>query len=348
MKATSQQFTDLITQIFKKAGMTENDASSVASLLVDAEQRGLQSHGVLRVGQYLNNCAKGGAKIHPEMKILKETETTAVIDADYALGAVSSEYATDIAREKAKKYGIGYVVVKNCNHFGMGAHWTLKMAQDDMIGITGSTVFPGMPAPGGVSAVVGNNPFGIAVNSGKYKAIAIDQATSVSAMGKALALTKQGKPIPAGWFYDENGEYTSDMSKVRTLVPMAGHKGYGIAFGIEILAGMLAGGVLPQDMHSQGEPEKSECANQFFMAIDIAHFRDVAQFHASLDSYIDFVKQSKLKPGVEKVMYPGEIECDVTARSERDGLQVADPICMDLVKTAQRLGVEEAHYSFLQ
>ena len=347
MKVTPKQLHSLVTNIFTTMGMEQKDAASVASLLVDAEQRGMQSHGVQRVGQYLNNCAKGGAKLHPKMKILKETETTAVVDADYALGAVSSEYATDIAREKAKKYGIGYVVVKNCSHFGMGAHWTLKMAQDDMIGITGSTVSPSMAAPGGITPVVGNNPFGIAVNAGKYKAIAIDQATSVSAMGKAVALMKQGKPIPMGWFRDGNGEFTNDLTKVASMEPMAAHKGYGIAFGIEILSGMLAGGVLPQNMGSQIDPASSERANQFFIAIDIAHFHDVAGFKAAIDEYIDWIKQSKRRDGIEKVMYPGEIEHDITVCSERDGIELPTQFAEELIRISKDIGLNESIYAFL-
>lgn len=345
---TSRQLLDLCSKIFEKAGLEPEDALSVASLLVDAERRGMQSHGVNRVTQYVNNLSAGGAKPHPDIRILSETETTAVIDADCSLGAVSSELAVRIAREKARAHGIGYVTVKNCSHFGMGAHWTLKLAGDDMIGFTGSTTNPSMAAPGGINAVVGNNPFGIGLNGEKYKEIAIDQACSISAKGRAVMMAKQGMEIPMGWFLDENGEPTNDLSKVSTMVPMAAHKGYGIAFGIEVLSGFLSGGALPQNMNSQADPQSCELANQFFAAVNISFFRDPADFKKSLDEYIDWIKLSKLKAGVDSVKYPGEIEHDASVRAEKEGIRLPDPVARDLIGHAVKFGLEPSDYAFLQ
>ncbi len=200
----------------------------------------------------------------------------------------------------------------------------------------------------GINAVVGNNPFGVGLNGEKNKETAIDQACSISAKGRAVMMAKQGMEIPMGWFLDENGEPTNDLSKFSAMVPMAAHKGYGIAFGIEVLSGFLSGGALPQNMNSQADPKSCELANQFFAAVNISFFRDPADFKKSLDEYIDRIKLSKLKAGVDSVKYPGEIEHDASVRAEKEGIRIPDPVARDRIGHAVKFGLEPTDYAFLQ
>lgn len=333
--------------VMSRAGLSETAAKDVADLLISADLRGVRSHGVLRVKQYIGNCEAGGANKTPNIQVLSETETTAVMDADYALGGVSSGAAVRLAREKAAKHGIGMVSVKNCNHFGMAGHWSLKLAGDDMIGISASTVSPNMPAPGGILPVVGNNPFSIAVSGNKYKELCVDMASSVCAAGKAMDLMNQGKEIPMGWFFDEKGEPTNDMKNARMMAPFAGHKGYGIAIAVELFSGMLSGGALPQNMNGQGDRSKPELANQVFIAVNISAFRRPDEFRAALDSYIDFIKTSPLRQGVDGVKYPGEIEYNTKLNTQKTYITLNPKVAGELAEIADGFNIPKEEYAFL-
>ena len=337
----------LVASIFKHAGLFEQGAEDVAEMLIMAEKRGVRSHGILRVPQYLVKITEGGANRNPSFKVETETDTIAVLDADNTLGGAACGQAVRIAREKARNHGIGFVTVKHSNHFGMAGHWSLKLAGDDMVGFTGSTVMRMMPAPGGKVPVIGNNPFSIAASGDKYKEICIDMASCVSAIGKVFDLINQGKPVPMDWMLDENGEYTNDINKFKMAAPLGGHKGYGLAFAVELFACMLSGGALPQEMNNQMDPKTSEMANQFFMAIDISKFRDVAEFKAGLDSYIDFVKASPVKEGVGQAKYPGEIEYGVKQKVLKEGIEVPENVIGDILKACAEAGVPAEEYAFL-
>ena len=182
------------TAIFEAAGLKNNEAASIAELLVHADLRNVHSHGVLRTIPYLEKIQGGGASKTSTYPVIKETTNTAVIDAQGGLGALVGEKAVALCREKAQKNLISMVVVKNSNHFGMGAHWALKLAGDDMIGVACSTTDLTMGPPGAKEPFMGNNPFAFAFKAGeKYPEFCVDMATSLVAMGKCKDMEKRGK-----------------------------------------------------------------------------------------------------------------------------------------------------------
>ena len=288
----SGKLKEYTTKLFLAAGLAQTDAQAVSELLVHADLRNVRSHGVLRTVPYLEKIQKGGASKTSAYPVVKETTNSAVIDAQGGLGALAGEKAVAIAREKAKTALMSMVVVRNSNHFGMGAHWALKLAGNDMIGFACSTTDLTMGPPGCKEPFMGNNPFAVAFKAGeKYPEFCVDMATSGVALGKCKDLAKRGKPIPSGWMLDKNGNDTTKVEDCYMMTPMAGHKGFGIALIVELFATLLSGGVLSPDINNQDLPDVPELSSQCFGCINNSEFRDLAEFQETAGTYIDRLRQ---------------------------------------------------------
>ncbi len=334
---------DFTKQIFTAAGLQEKDAVSVAELLVHADLRNVRSHGVLRTVPYLEKIRGGGASKNSAYPVVKETENTAVIDAQGGLGALVGEKAVKICREKAKEHLISMVVVKNSNHFGMGAHWALKLAGDDMIGFACSNTDLTMGPPGAKEPFMGNNPFAFAFKAGeKYPEFCVDMATSLVAMGKCKDLAKRGKAIPGGWMLDKNGNDTTNVEDCYMMTTMAGHKGFGIALVIELFATLLSGGVLSPDINNQDLPDTPELSSQCFACFNISAFRDLTEFQRDAENYIDRLHALPMKEGMGAAKYPGEIEYGCKQINAKEGVVLPETLVDDLTKLAEELGVDAA------
>ncbi|MCD8083272.1 MAG: Ldh family oxidoreductase, partial [Clostridiales bacterium] len=284
----SEKLKDFEKKLFQAAGLSEADAMSVAELLIHADLRNVRSHGVLRTVPYLNKIRDGGASKTSTYPIVKETANTVVIDAQGGLGALAGEKAVAIAREKAKTNLMSMVVVRNSNHFGMGAHWALKLAGDDMIGFACSNTDLTMGPPGCKEPFMGNNPFAVGFKAGeKYPEFCVDMATSGVAFGKCKDLAKRGKAIPSGWMLDKDGNDTTNLEDCYMMTAMAGHKGFGIALIVELFATLLSGGVLSPDINNQDLTDTPELSSQCFACINISAFRDLAEFQKNAQDYID-------------------------------------------------------------
>ena len=301
----SGKLKEYTTKLFLAAGLAQTDAQAVSELLVHADLRNVRSHGVLRTVPYLEKFQKGGASKTSAYPVVKETTNSAVIDAQGGLGALAGEKAVAIAREKAKTALMSMVVVRNSNHFGMGAHWALKLAGNDMIGFACSTTDLTMGPPGCKEPFMGNNPFAVAFKAGeKYPEFCVDMATSGVALGKCKDLAKRGKPIPSGWMLDKNGNDTTKVEDCYMMTPMAGHKGFGIALIVELFATLLSGGVLSPDINNQDLPDVPELSSQCFGCINISAFRDLAEFQETAENYIDRLHQIPMKEGAGDAKYP--------------------------------------------
>lgn len=334
-------------EVFQKTGCSEDSAEAVSDLLVDSDLRGVRSHGVIRIKQYVEKIMGGGANVDAKMEIVNETSNTAVLDAKGGLGAVASVKAVQLARKKAEKSNIGMVAVRNSNHFGMAGHWAIMLAGDDMIGFTCSNTSRSMPAPGATEAALGNNPFAVAYSGEKYKEVCVDMACSVAAHGKAVDLKSRGKDIPVDWFLDKDGNYTNDLEKVDMLIPFAGHKGFGIAFLVETFGTFLSGGALSCDMNQQLNPNVSEDASQFFGAIKIDAFQEIEKFREEVDTFIDFQKGLKKKEGVSEIKYYGENEYQNKKRIKAEGVTLPLSLIDEIKEVAENLGVASEKMIFL-
>ncbi|NMD38550.1 MAG: Ldh family oxidoreductase [Christensenellaceae bacterium] len=339
---------DYCTKIFVTNGMQENDAYAVADSLVDADLRGVSSHGIMRIGNYLDRLDNGGAKRNPEIKIISETDTTLLIDADDALGAVVSEKVVSLTREKAKKSGVAIVVVKRSNHHGACAHWSQKIAADDMIGIAITNVEPLIAITGSKVPGIGNNPFSVAFPTKSNEHVCLDIACSIMAGGKLIELRREGKDAPEGAFLDEEGNPTTDAHKGRTMRPFGGHKGYGIAVVVEMLTSVLSGGNFGYDMGSQYR--KLSVPNHiahFFMAIDIERFRNLDEFKEDADNFVDYLRELPKSEGVERIYFPGEIENGKKKCNLENGIPYTQSALEELESFGKRVGLAKEESSFL-
>lgn len=327
--------------IFEAVGLSEKDAAAVSELLVHADLRNVRSHGVLRTVPYVEKIRKGGASLKSDYPIVSETANTAVIDAKGGIGALVGEKAVAIAREKAKKNLIGMVVVRNSNHFGMGAHWALKLAGEDMIGFACSNTDLTMGPPGCKEPFMGNNPFAFGFKAGdKYPEVCVDMATSGVAFGKCKDLAKRGKTIPSGWMLDKDGNDTTKLEDCFMMVPMAAHKGFGIAFVVELFATLLSGGVLSPDINNQDLEDTPELSSQCFAAFNISAFRDLKEFQESAENYIDRLHELPMKEGMGAAKYPGEIEYGCKQINKKEGVVLPETLVDDLIALGNTLGLD--------
>lgn len=320
-----------VQAIFRGAGLNDEDASAVAELLVHADLRNVHSHGVLRTIPYLEKIRQGGASKSSSYPIVSETSNTAVIDAQGGIGALAGRKAVEIAREKAPNGLLSMVVVRNSNHIGMGGHWALKLAGDDMIGFACSNTDLTMGPPGCLEPFMGNNPFAFAFRAGeKYPEFCVDMATSTVAFGKCKDMAKRGLEIPGGWMLDKNGNDTVRPEDCYMMMPMAGHKGFGIAMIVELFTALLSGGVQSPDINNQDIPDVPECSSQCFGCINISAFRDLKEFQTGAETYIDRLHALPMKEGAGAAKYPGEIEYACKQVNLRAGIVLPESLIDDL------------------
>lgn len=328
-------------EIFEAVGLTRADASAVAELLVHADLRNVRSHGVLRTVPYVEKIRQGGASKAASCPVIWETANTAVIDAQGGIGALTGEKAVAIARRKAAHSLIGMVVVRNSNHFGMGGHWALKLAGDDCIGFACSNTDLTMGPPGCKEPFMGNDPFAFAFSAGEtYPEVCVDMATSEVAFGKCKDLEKRGQKIPHGWMLDKNGNDTTEISECFMMVPLSGHKGFGIAFVVELFAVLLSGGVLSPDINNQDLADTPELSSQCFACFNIRAFRDLKGFQDSARTYIDRLHRLPMKEGMGTAKYPGEIEYGCKLQNQKEGVVLPETLAHELIVLGRELGVD--------
>lgn len=333
--------------VFQKAGLLIDDADAIAEMLVHGDLRGVYSHGVCRTMEYVKRLLHNTASKIDSVKLISETPCTAVLDAGHALGAIASEKAVEIARKKAKEQGIAFVTVRNSNHYGMAAHWALKLAGEDMVGFSSSDSDPCLAPYGGASAYIGNNPFSYAVSGKKYKEICLDVACSMMAGGKKSRLIENGESLPSGSFLTADGRETTDPEKGVVALPFGGHKGSGLSFVMEILTSALGGGVFGAQMPGFMYLDQKNPTSHCFMAINIEAFRDLEEFKNHVDTYIDYIKQCPLMDGARKIFYPGEMEWQNKIKYRESGIPLSGGVVQDLISVGQMVGLNEDAYRFL-
>jgi LDH2 family malate/lactate/ureidoglycolate dehydrogenase len=243
MNYSHQRLLHFTEQVFIKCGMYEQDAKQAADVLIAADLRGIDSHGVARLSGYVRLYEANRANMNAQHKIIYETPSTATIDADQGLGLVVAPKAMDIAIEKAKNVGTGWVAIQNSNHFGIAAYHAMKALPNNMIGIAMTNASPLVAPTYSKQRMLGTNPICYAFPAGKHLPIVIDMATSAAANGKLEIAQRTGKPIPNNWVQTKDGEESTnanELSNGGSLLPLGGHKGYGLASLVDILCGVLS------------------------------------------------------------------------------------------------------------
>ena len=245
-------------EVLTRVGVPSDHAAMTANSLVEADQRGVHTHGLAYLPVYVQRLMAGGINPAPAIRLVSERPSTALIDGDNGLGQVVGVQAIQLAINKAREHGAGLVGVRNSNHFGAAAHYAMAAAREGMIGLAMSNIGPTMAPWGGITPCYGNNPISYAVPTGEA-AIVLDMATSVVSRGRISAAAARGETIPLGWACDREGRPTQDpnLALEGLLLPVGGYKGYGIALLIDILSGVLTGGAFGQgvgNLEPFGEP----------------------------------------------------------------------------------------------
>jgi LDH2 family malate/lactate/ureidoglycolate dehydrogenase len=333
---------DFGADVYTSAGMPHADARLVADTLVQADLWGHQSHGVLRLGWYLDRIRNGVMKPITEPEFVVDAGSIAVIDGHDGVGHVLTMLAAKEAIRRARAHGIGAVGLRYSNHFGTCMYYTLMGARAGCVMLLTSNGGPAMAPWGGRRKIIGTNPWSVATPAGRHPPFVMDMANTGVARGKIYLARQKREPIPLGWAINAAGEPTTDPQAAidGIILPMAEHKGYAIAMMVDVLSGVLTGSGFLSAVHSPYKTaEKSNCGH-LMIALDIAAFQPLAQFNARMEEYISELKSVPLAQGFEEVFYPGEREARNDGLNRKEGLQLPEDTLTDLRRIARETGLE--------
>lgn len=334
---------EFVTRVFMKQGLPEHEAAIVADHLVEADLRGVYSHGVIRVQPYIDRLKAGGMNPRPSIRVLRETPGTALVDGDNGAGQVVGVRAMEVAIKKAKEVGISYVGVRMSNHFGTCAYYAQMALEHDMIGFASTVGGSNIMAPtGGITPLLGNNPFGVAMPAGKQYPVVMDMALSVVARGKIVHAMKAGTPIPPTWGLNKYGEPTTDAKEAfdGLVAPVGGYKGYGLAFVMGVLGGLLNRAAFVGEVTDFfADLTTPQNGGHIFQVLDVKAFMDPADFKARMDQAIEEMHKAELARGNDRIYVPGEMEWLKREERMQKGIPVAPAIWKDLEAISQDSGV---------
>lgn len=338
---------DFAEAVFQSLGVPESDACLFADSLVQADLWGHQSHGVLRLPWYAARLKSGAMAAVTTPEFVVDCGSVAVIDGHDGIGQVLAEKAMAEAIARAKAHGVGAVAIRNSNHFGTAMYFTREAAARSCIGVLTTNASPAMAPWGGREKIVGNNPWSIAAPGGERGPVVLDIANTAVARGKLYLAKQKGEDIPAGWAMSAEGLPTIDPAEgiAGLILPMGGHKGYGISVMMDILSGVLTGSRFLGGVSGPYQAERKSGAGHMALALDIAAFREPADFIADMDRLIDELKSAESAEGFDEVFYPGEIEARNDVRNRREGLGLPEETRANLCDLARALGLE-SRFSF--
>jgi LDH2 family malate/lactate/ureidoglycolate dehydrogenase len=329
----------MVREMFEKLGASDQDARVIADVLLWANLRGVDSHGISRIPRYVEMFESGEAKARPDIKVAHPRPAVITIDADSAPGPVAMHRATLEARAVAGKTGVAWAAVRGTVHTGAIGYYVTQIAEAGMIGIGLVAGVPNMAYAGSKSAAVATSPIAIAVPSQEHGTVVLDMATAVIALGKIAQYRQSGKPLAPGMALTEAGEPTTDAATAEIPLPMGGAKGSGLSLMIEFLSGVLVGNPIVAEFHTGTPHGQRHRQNGTIIAVDISAFGALSSFQAGIDSAIDAVKALPREAGVDEILYPGERGSRAFAERSRGGIPVAPGPWQKLCKDAQKLGV---------
>lgn len=340
--------------IFLAIGCSTEDAQTATRVLLSADLRGIDSHGIARLSGYVRLWEAGRVNASPILKILHETPSTAVVDGDSGLGLVVAPYAMQVAIDKAKNVGTGWVSVQNSNHFGIAGWHSMMALKEDMIGISMTNASALVAPTFSTERLLGTNPICVAIPGGEEPPFVADMATTTAANGKLEILQRKGEAAPVGWIQDAEGRSTTDSHALKqggALLPLGGdrehgsHKGYALGAIVDIFSAVLSGAnygpwVPPFPAYvpmPTGMPGKG--IGHFFGAMRIDAFRPATEFKADMDNWIRRFRSARTVEGAESVLVPGDPERKLEAERKLGGIPLLDVVVADLQTLAQRFSI---------
>ena len=344
-----------VVQIFQSIGCTEQDANLAAEVLVSADLRGIDSHGVARLVGYVRLFDNGRLNPKPECKIIHQTPSTATIDGDKGLGLVVAPFAMEIAMEKAHNVGTGWIAVQNSNHFGIAGYHAMKALPENMIGWAMTHAAPLVTPTFSKEKLLGTNPIAIAIPALSEPAFVADFASTAVAYGKLEILQRKGLDTPDGWVQDKDGKPCNDAFAIKNggaLLPLGGdrehgsHKGYGLGAAVDILSGVLSGanfGPWVPPFATAGFMSAGESVGNgtghFLGAMRVDGFRPIEEFLADMDKWIQRFRSAEAVEG-QKVLIPGDPERILETERKIDGIPLLEPVLKDLEGLGTRFNIK--------
>ncbi len=351
LRFKKEDLTGYAVSFMKKFGIPEEDAKIVADVLITADIRGTDSHGLIRLNTYYGNrLSKKMINPLTPIKIVSETDTTMLVDGGNGLGQVVSYKVMQKCIEKAKKSNVARATVRHSNHYGIAGYYSMMALKHDMIGISLTNSQPLVAPTYGKTPVLGTNPISFAAPSHKKYPYILDMATSTVPIGRIKVYEKKNEKIPLGWGIDDDGNMTDDPKKVKSggpgaLMPlggtdiMRGYKGYGLALMVDILCGTLSGGSNLTDIGFPHDYSKESNISHFFAAIKIDAFRPVVDFKKQLDYVVDTLKNSPKVESHDRIYIAGEKEFENAEYNEKHGVPILAKVIDDIKKDCANTGV---------
>jgi len=299
-----------IARVFAAVGLPATDAATLAKLMVEADLRGSDTHGVIRLPLYVRRIRAGGINTRPNIRVVSDRPSAALLDGDNGMGHLVMCRAAELAIAKAKTTGIGWVGARMSNHAGPAALYVTMPLQHDMIGLyfaVGSNNH--LPPWGGSESLLGTNPLAVAVPAETEPPVVLDMAPTVAAYGKVRLKAQRGEQMPVGWMIDRDGKPLTDPKRADEghLLPIGDYKGYGLSLIIALLAGALNGAAVGRDVIDfVKETGKASNTGQAIAALAIETFMSVGEFKRAVDRLIRDIRGSRRLPGVERIFIPGE------------------------------------------
>ncbi|WP_242923570.1 Ldh family oxidoreductase [Pontibacter liquoris] len=349
------QLFDFTQEVFLRMGCPPKDAKLAAEVLLEADLRGVDSHGVARLSGYVRLWEAGRINVAPKLRIVHETPSTATVDGDGGLGLVVAPRAMDIAIDKANQVGTGWVSVRNSNHFGIAGYHAMEALSSDMIGIAMTNASPLVAPTHSIDRMLGTNPIAVAVPTMKQPPFVADFATASAANGKLEILQRKNKKAPVGWIQTANGERSTNANELKdggALLPLGSdkvhgsHKGYALGAIVDILSAVLSGAnygpwvppfvsFLPVSDNPVGEG-----IGHFLGAMRVDAFRPADEFKEHMDKWIETFRNANVKKGEKAVLIPGDPEREMTEKRLKEGIPLLAPVERDLEALGKKFEIK--------
>jgi len=352
---THKQLKDFCRNVFQKIGCPPKDAHIASEVLLSADLRGVDSHGVARLSGYVRLWEAGRINAKPNIKVVHETPSTAVVDGDGGLGLVVAPRAMEITIEKAKNAGTGWVSVRNSNHFGIAGYYAMEALQHDMVGMAMTNASPLVAPTFSTDRMLGTNPIAVAVPTDKQPPFVADFATTTAANGKLEILQRKQMEAPMGWVQDKTGHPSQNPHELKdggALLPLGSdrdhgsHKGYCLGAIVDIFSAVFSGANygpwVPPFVSFLAPPADpvGKGIGHFFGAMRIDAFRPKEEFKQNMDRWITRFREATPIEGREKVLVPGDPERELTALRKENGIPLLPAVVEDLQGLADKFDLE--------
>jgi L-2-hydroxycarboxylate dehydrogenase (NAD+) len=350
-----EQLLEFTVAVFRCMGCPETQAKLATDVLLNADLRGIDSHGIARLSGYVRLWEAKRINARPDIRVVHESPSTAVVDGDSGLGLVVAPKAMEIAINKARIAGTGWVAVRNSNHFGIAGHHAMMALEHDMIGIAMTNASPLVAPTFSIERLLGTNPICVAIPAGEQPPFIADFATTTAANGKLEILQRKNLDAPTGWVQTKTGEPSTNPNEVKNggaLLPLGGdrehgsHKGFCLGAWVDIFSAVLSGANygpwVPPFVAFLSPPNDpvGKGIGHFFGAMRIDAFRSAEEFKTHMDNWINTFRKAKTMEGIEQVIIPGDPERETSSYRLVNGIPLNSKVIKDLTELGERLNID--------